>query len=83
MIVVRVSVVERAYSCWAIWRVGGWEVEASLALRALPVGTRVERYLIQSVIAGGGFGITYVAEHELLKRRYAIKEHFPEQFAVR
>jgi len=64
-------------------RPGAGEVEASLALRALPVGTRVERYLIQSVIAGGGFGITYIAEHELLKRRYAIKEHFPEQFAVR
>ena len=58
-------------------------MEASLASRALPVGTRLERYVIRSVIAGGGFGITYMAEHELLKRRYAIKEHFPEQFAVR
>lgn len=51
---------------------------------ALPTGTRLsERYLIESVIGAGGFGITYLARHEALGKPYAIKEHFPRQFAFR
>ena len=51
---------------------------------ALHGGTRLDnRYTIQSVIAAGGFGITYVAKHDGLGRTYAIKEHFPRQFAFR
>ena len=51
---------------------------------ALRDGTRLDnRYTIQSVIAAGGFGITYVATHDGLGRAYAIKEHFPRQFAYR
>lgn len=53
----------------------------SMALRA---GTRLDdRYTIESVIAAGGFGITYVAKHDGLGRTCAIKEHFPRQFAYR
>ena len=51
---------------------------------ALRDGTRLDnRYTIQSVIAAGGFGITYVAKHDGLGRAYAIKEHFPRAFAYR
>ncbi|MBS0244469.1 MAG: serine/threonine protein kinase, partial [Proteobacteria bacterium] len=35
------------------------------------------------MIAAGGFGITYLAIHNALGRRVAIKEHFPRQFAYR
>lgn len=51
---------------------------------ALPSGTRLDgRYVIDSVIAAGGFGITYMARHEALDDICAIKEHFPRQFATR
>lgn len=50
---------------------------------ALGTGTRLERYTIESVIAAGGFGITYAAHHEGLGRLFAIKEHFPRQFSYR
>lgn len=51
---------------------------------ALPTGTRLsDRYMIESVIGAGGFGITYLARHEALGKPYAIKEHFPRQFAFR
>jgi serine/threonine protein kinase/uncharacterized membrane protein len=50
---------------------------------ALRAGTRLDRYVIDSVIAAGGFGITYLARHEALGDVCAIKEHFPRQFAVR
>ena len=51
---------------------------------ALASGTRFARgYTIQSVIAAGGFGITYLGTHDALQRACAIKEHFPRQFAYR
>ena len=50
---------------------------------ALATGTHLDRYVIDSVIAAGGFGITYVAHHDGLGRTCAIKEHFPRQFAYR
>ena len=51
---------------------------------ALSTGTRLsERYVIESVIGAGGFGITYLARHQALGKPYAIKEHFPRQFAFR
>ena len=51
---------------------------------ALRMGTRLDnRYTIDSVIAAGGFGITYAARHEGLGRIHAIKEHFPRHFALR
>ena len=49
----------------------------------LRAGTRLERYIIRSVLGVGGFGVTYLAEHELLGKLFAIKEHFPSQFATR
>jgi TRAP-type mannitol/chloroaromatic compound transport system substrate-binding protein len=51
---------------------------------ALPQGTRLDgRYTIESVIAAGGFGITYLGRHDALAKECAIKEHFPRQFAYR
>ena len=58
-------------------------MDAPIATNALPIGTRVERYVVQAVLGAGGFGITYLAEHELLKKSFAVKEHFPKQFAAR
>ncbi len=49
----------------------------------LPTGTRVDHYIIREVIGAGGFGITYLAEHEGLGKLYAIKEYFPHEFSVR
>ena len=49
----------------------------------LPPGARLDRYLIKRLIASGGFGITYEVEHATLGGRFAMKEHFPRQFAFR
>ncbi len=50
---------------------------------ALPTGTVLDRYRIEHVIAAGGFGITYACKHTTLDKPYALKEHFPRQFAYR
>ncbi len=49
----------------------------------LPEGTRLDHYVIHSVLGSGGFGITYLAKHTLLGRLYAIKEYFPNEFSYR
>lgn len=53
------------------------------AFSALPTGTVLDRYRIDSVLAAGGFGITYLCHHTALGKLYALKEHFPRQFAYR
>ena len=50
---------------------------------ALPSGTVLDRYCIDSVIASGGFGITYLCHHTSLNKIFALKEHFPRQLAFR
>ena len=50
---------------------------------ALPVGTVLEGYVIRDVLGLGGFGITYLAEDETLGKQFAIKEHFPRDYAER
>jgi serine/threonine protein kinase len=50
---------------------------------ALSAGTVLDRYRIDSLIAAGGFGITYLCHHITLGKPYALKEHFPRQFAYR
>ena len=41
------------------------------------------RYVIESVLGHGGFGITYAAHDKSLKVRVAIKEYLPRQLATR
>ncbi|MEM7698444.1 MAG: serine/threonine-protein kinase [Verrucomicrobiota bacterium] len=50
---------------------------------ALPTGTKLDRFEIQSVLGAGGFGITYCAYDPALKRYLAIKELFPSDIALR
>ena len=49
----------------------------------LPVNSRLEEYTIQSVLGIGGFGITYLARDTRLGVLVAIKEYFPQAYAVR
>lgn len=51
---------------------------------ALPVGTQIDKYIIQDVLGVGGFGITYLArDTSPLNRAVAIKECFPGDFVRR
>ncbi|MEK7840440.1 MAG: protein kinase, partial [Pseudomonadota bacterium] len=50
---------------------------------ALPVGTQLAEYSIESVLGHGGFGITYLAQDTALGAQVAIKEYLPHQFALR
>ena len=50
---------------------------------ALPVGSYVGTYQIESVLGQGGFGIVYKARHLDLNTIVAIKEYLPIEIAVR
>ncbi len=50
---------------------------------ALPVGYRLEEYVIESVLGHGGFGITYLTHDSRLGAKVAIKEYFPQAYAHR
>ena len=50
---------------------------------ALPSGTQVGAFQIESVLGSGGFGITYRARHRTLGKSFALKEYFPHQFSYR
>src|SRR6476620_3655045 len=49
----------------------------------LAPGTELDHYILESVLGVGGFGITYLARHERLAKRFAIKEYFPGDFSYR
>ncbi len=55
----------------------------SAASAALPVGYRLGEYAIEAVLGQGGFGITYRARDTRLGAQVAIKEYFPQVYAVR
>ena len=50
---------------------------------ALPADSRLEEYVIQSVLGVGGFGITYLARDTRLGVLVAIKEYFPQAYSTR
>ena len=41
------------------------------------------KYIIEKKIGAGGFGITYIAKHATLGKKYAIKEFFLSGYNVR
>ncbi|HKQ30786.1 MAG TPA: protein kinase, partial [Burkholderiales bacterium] len=50
---------------------------------ALPVNYKLGEYAIQAILGQGGFGITYLAHDSRLNTQVAIKEYFPQAYAVR
>jgi hypothetical protein len=50
---------------------------------ALPLGSMLMEYRLESVLGAGGFGITYLAHDTNLEKDVAIKEYLPSAFAVR
>jgi len=50
---------------------------------ALPANYKLGEYQIQAVLGYGGFGITYLAKDTRLGSLVAIKEYFPQAFAIR
>ena len=54
------------------------------SLNALPPGTTLRDYVIESELGSGGFSIVYLARHHLKSDwLYAIKEYFPGELTVR
>ena len=51
--------------------------------QALPIGSHLQEFEIESVLGRGGFGITYLARDTSLNRRVVIKENLPSAFAFR
>ena len=50
---------------------------------ALPVGSALREYTLESIVGHGGFGIVYRAQHDELRATVAIKEYLPIELAVR
>ena len=52
--------------------------------RALPSGAQLSQYIIERTLGMGGFGITYLARHDVLSNKLvAIKEYMPREEAFR
>ncbi len=50
---------------------------------ALPLGSTLHWYRIESVLGQGGFGLTYLATDTNLDHQVALKEYLPIEFAAR
>jgi serine/threonine protein kinase len=50
---------------------------------ALPLGSMLLEYRLESVLGSGGFGMTYLAYDTHLEIKVAIKEYLPVELAVR
>ena len=55
----------------------------SMQQNALPLGSMLMEYRLESVLGAGGFGITYLAFDTNLEKKVAIKEFLPSSVAVR
>lgn len=53
------------------------------AATALPGGSTLHEYRIESLLGAGGFGLTYLATDTNLNLKVALKEYLPGDFAVR
>ena len=51
--------------------------------QALAIGARLRDYQILDVLGAGNFGITYRAHHCKLDSYVALKEYFPQEWAIR
>lgn len=50
---------------------------------ALPLGSMLLEYRLDSVLGAGGFGMTYLGYDTLLQKKVAVKEYLPVELAVR
>ncbi len=57
--------------------------ETTTYRNALPLGTDLLEYRLESVLGAGGFGMTYLARDTHLEKLVAIKEYLPTDLAVR
>ncbi|MDP3288231.1 MAG: hypothetical protein Q8M64_07970, partial [Methyloversatilis sp.] len=61
----------------------GFLPTANASPGALPAGWALNEYRIESLLGGGGFGLTYLAHDTLLDCKVAIKEFLPTDIAIR
>ena len=55
----------------------------SKAKNRLPKGTKLEHYVIEKLLGGGGFSLVYLGKDTKTKQKVAIKEYLPSKIAYR